>query len=676
MFTPSFVLIPAREVIPGKEIGLIAAWFTVSQVLAFVFPVLLTWGIEWCLGATKSRRKSLRRTGSKTPSQYHRSRNNSVATLAGVDYEKGISFVGGYKLGAVATGLSGLTAHMLAPITHLTVKLDDDEMRQIQATAMEHARQQGDPAVTSDLAKFRWSDFRPISDVSTYEHRSMSPHHHDRSRPSRSRSRNSSHRSPRLGSASPSGSPMPTPSAEYKFPGPNTPSAIDAVVASTADGSMQRSIDSHLSAQGSVTTANPVPVIIAQPPEAFEEQSRGRRSRTTYAQARESSHEDEIAVIEEVEEDLEKVPTAVNSRRHSGLLAPVESRRGSKISFDVKTKLAHEPAPDFGAKAAVVDKDYEQDEQTRRNSEAVQSVISSEGPKPDAVERLSLWLSDLITPTIYSVLFIVGLPLFFVLDIALPLFLAINLLTFIAAITIVPPKVRRFLHPILSCSIATVLIIWAFAAMKGIGLSTCLNRFYSVDAKYNVLWDPSGYKGPIPGAGDVLFSTLDAGIVALAVPMYRYRKELKENFCRMMVVLIPCAALSLFVWPLIAAKFGMDRVRSLAFAARFMSTPLAIELAGNIEADESITVILVVITGIVAAILKDHFFRLMRVDREDHLMIGITMGSTSGAIGASSLISTPRVMAVASLAFVLFGAILLIATAIPPIVTIVQQLAS
>ncbi|PWN35941.1 uncharacterized protein FA14DRAFT_114919, partial [Meira miltonrushii] len=447
MFTPSFILIPAREVIPGKEIGLLAAWFIVSQILAFVIPVLMNRGIQYSYDLVKGEKKAdnkaspspngpdgdnqLRRGSSATP--FRDLRRGSSATLLGVDYEKGMSFSGGQKLGAIATGLSGVTAHMIAPVTHV--------------------------------------------DIGSNANRNA-----------------------------------------------------------TAEGQ------------------------------------------------------------EEEEED--------------------------------------------------------------------------------AIERLASWFGDLITPTIYFIVFIVGIPLFFLKDFALPLFLGINLLTFIAAIAIVPPPIRRFLHPILSTSLATVLIIWAFAAMKGIGLMSCLNRFYSVDAKYSVLWDPKGYSGPVPGAGDILFSTLDAGIVALAVPMYRYRKELWQNLTRMLIVLFPCAALSLFFWNYIARLMGMDPIRSLAFSARFMSTPLAIELAGNVGADESITVILVVITGVIAAILKEQFFyKLMRVSRDDYLTVGLTMGSTSGAIGASSLISTPRTMAIASLSFVMFGAILLVCTAIPPIVDIVRQLA-
>lgn len=676
MFTPSFVLIPAREIIPGREIGLIAAWFTVSQVLAFVFPVLFNWFIDWTTGVPRKLSRRMKRTMSSTPSQFDTSRRASMATISGVDWEKGISFSGGVKLGPVATGLSGLTANIIAPISHLPMDVDADAWRQIESTAIEQARQQGDPAVTGLVDEahptFRYRDYSPKSDVSDFQH-----HHHHRpgqagrssSRQGRSKSRNRStsrnraephHRGSSKGLLAADDKDdsltTPVPMSSYRFPSPNHD--MDELEESLA---------------------------LAMPAPTHQPESRGRiaTSRRPLDENKQDGHG--IDVIEEGDED--PLATRVNSRNPSVPNIDVEARRPSKISFDVRAKDEAAALTRFStsmsgimerqqdSKASVVIQDKDDDGMGDEES-AMPSVSGACGNSGcDAIERLSSWISDLITPTIYGILFLVGIPLFFVLDFALPLFLGINILTFIAAITIVPAKIRRFLHPILSCSIATVLIIWAFAAMKGIGLKDCLNRFYSVDMRYTDIWSPNGYNGPVPGAGDFLFSTLDAGIVALAVPMYRYRKELKENFVRMMVVLTPCAALSLFFWNWIAALMGMDKIRSLAFTARFMSTPLAIELATNIGADESITVILVVITGIIAAILKDHFFKLMRVDREDYLVVGITMGSTAGAIGASSLISTPRVMAVASLSFVIFGSLLLVATAIPPIVDIVRMLA-
>lgn len=52
--------------------------------------------------------------------------------------------------------------------------------------------------------------------------------------------------------------------------------------------------------------------------------------------------------------------------------------------------------------------------------------------------------------------------------------------------------------------------------------------------------------------------------------------------------------------------------------------PLAIELVTATGGDDSLTVVLVVVTGIVAVLLKDHLFKLMRVSDNDTLTIGST----------------------------------------------------
>ncbi|CAD6934952.1 unnamed protein product [Tilletia laevis] len=116
-----------------------------------------------------------------------------------------------------------------------------------------------------------------------------------------------------------------------------------------------------------------------------------------------------------------------------------------------------------------------------RHNSVAESTMSC---GPDAVERLSDWFGDLITPAIYALLVIIGLPLYFVLNFSLPLILGLNLLIFIGAITVVPPKIRRFAHLILATSILTVLVIWALAAMKGNGLKETLLGSYQVGEKY------------------------------------------------------------------------------------------------------------------------------------------------------------------------------------------------
>jgi hypothetical protein len=631
MFTPSFILIPAREKIPGKEIGLLTAWFLVSQVIASVFPVLLNWAVAWCY-ATLSKLRRRRASGRATSTggvdlQPQRSRKSSNATVTAVDYGlKRTSLSGGtQKLGPVATGLSaGLKAALVAPMSHIRINLNEDERRQLQGVEIEKARQQGEPVGRTPSSREHLSaSGTPRSDVSTFDHpRPPRRSHHRRAQSPHPHSRSLSPRRLPTFQLPPINRPKAAVvvDADYRFPPPPSPSASEPMV--------------------SRTVSEPVPATPLSCPGEV---------KTTEVSPRSSLE------IQVVEEQPTQPATAVNTRPSS--FVPPSSNPEAALGSPVSIQGTLYGKDDGGSEGDDLEKAKQETRQGRplsRGNFDRHLTISTDATYsgPDAVERLADWIADFITPTIYFIAFLVGIPLWFLVDSALPLFLGINLLTFIAAITIVPIKVRRFFHPILTCSVATVLIIWPFGAMKSMSLKETL-QMYAVDAKYSELWSLDGYSGPVPGAGDILFSTLDAGIVALAVPMYRYRKDLAENFTRMMLVLSPCAALSLFFYPWIAHLIGMDSIRSLAFSARFMSTPLAIEMANNVGADESITVILVVVTGIVAAILKEPFFRLMRVSPDDHLCIGVSMGSVAGAIGASSLIARPRVMAIASLAFVL-----------------------
>lgn len=53
-----------------------------------------------------------------------------------------------------------------------------------------------------------------------------------------------------------------------------------------------------------------------------------------------------------------------------------------------------------------------------------------------------------------------------------------------------------------------------------------------------------------------------------------------------------------------------------------MIAPLAIELVSASGGDQGLTVVLVVTTGIVAVLLKDHLFKWMKVGEHDTLTIG------------------------------------------------------
>ncbi|KAL7414285.1 hypothetical protein BDY24DRAFT_386410 [Mrakia frigida] len=92
--------------------------------------------------------------------------------------------------------------------------------------------------------------------------------------------------------------------------------------------------------------------------------------------------------------------------------------------------------------------------------------------------------------------------------------------------------------------------------------------------------------------------------------------------------------------------------------------------------DESITVVLVVVTGILVVIFEKQILKCCRVKEDDFLAIGMLFGTTAGAIGAAGLHNSeqPRAAAIASLTFALFGTLILIAIGIPPVAMYIQKL--
>lgn len=118
----------------------------------------------------------------------------------------------------------------------------------------------------------------------------------------------------------------------------------------------------------------------------------------------------------------------------------------------------------------------------------------------------------------------------------------------------------------------------------------------------------------------------------------------------MLFLILPSAVLSIFVWPLGGLAFQLAPATALAFVGRFSSTPLAVAQVERIQGNDSIVVVIVVVTGIVTVILEPVILKIFRIKQTDFLAIGLLVGVTSGAIGATGLLNSgkPRAAAIAS----------------------------
>jgi putative effector of murein hydrolase len=649
LFTPAFISIPAREVLPGREVGIIAAFFMVTQVAGFVLPTLVC----------KAMDAVIRR--------YQARRNNAIANA---DTEKADPAddpkAGASKepsLGAIASGMKTVTRLSIAPISismsHKPTKetlASQARSEHVEHVQREQARQQG--IITIDSECVNMQSLRRLHE--RHQHRPHSQRSRSRTRPvihTRSISVLPTTRRPitppsRPLTAEADGAPVST-SGEAQTPAAQSIFSPNFSLARRPTWHGESPAQDRVPVLPSSIAPDEIEVMPVLESTQDEAAPPGSRQQT----------QDVIEVVRSM--------VMPESKPASPILA---ARKASAVTF------VNEAATEGGniEKDKIAgDKDEEKPVslRERRRSRRASAISNPADGEPDAIDRLADRIIKYFSPTVYLVAFFVGLPLFFASDHSLVLFLAVNVLTFWVAITLVPAKIRRFLHPILTTSAMTLLILWALGEIKGLSLKQTLLSHYNVDAKYDKLFAPAGYSGPVPGAADILSSLLDAGILALCVVLYRYRRDLAECGVRLVIGLLPSVIFTLFLCPALASLITLDQPRSLAFAGRFLSTPLAIELVETLEGDVNICVILVVVTGIIAALLKEPFFRLMGVDMDDHLTVGLAMGSTSGAIGASSLIARPRVMAVASLSFILFGALCLLLVAIPPVTTQMQLLA-
>lgn len=228
-------------------------------------------------------------------------------------------------------------------------------------------------------------------------------------------------------------------------------------------------------------------------------------------------------------------------------------------------------------------------------------------------QRWAAKLNPYLDTIVYLVIFLfIGLPIYYATSYAMPAQLTLTVLFYFLACSI-PPTYRRFLHPVLVASALTILGVWVLGAIRGDTLKEVLGS-YKRGAGYLAFWHNT--KGlSAPGAGDIFASILDASIVALALPMYNYRSELKRHFFAIVVPNVTLAVLTLFIYPPLCFSIGITPARSLSFAARSLTLALAIPATENLDGDVNTVAALAITSGILGALIGNRLLRLLRIPK-------------------------------------------------------------
>jgi putative effector of murein hydrolase len=226
-------------------------------------------------------------------------------------------------------------------------------------------------------------------------------------------------------------------------------------------------------------------------------------------------------------------------------------------------------------------------------------------------QRWAAFINQNFDRLTYLILFLfLGVPIYYVTGYAMPAQLTFNILAYFTALSL-PSRWRQFLHPVLVSSGITVLGIWILGLIRGDSLDTSLSA-YKTGTNYLELWHGKKHLKP-PGPGDLLVSALDASIVALALPMFSYRMELKRHFFAIVIPNVAVSIGSLFGYPMLCYAIGISASRSLAFAGRSLTLALATPAVKNLGGDANTVAALAIMSGILGALIGSRVLDWLKI---------------------------------------------------------------
>ncbi|KAJ4421913.1 hypothetical protein N0V82_003410 [Gnomoniopsis sp. IMI 355080] len=380
----------------------------------------------------------------------------------------------------------------------------------------------------------------------------------------------------------------------------------------------------------------------------------------------------QAARAEELGPPEDEIPVALAT---PGLQTPLEST-------DVSARTSNVALQDLAPPEQALGPSHGQASTAQINS-TPPDASASPPPLPQQTapppQRARLWAAvvqaHLDTVTYFCLFLFVGLPIYYTISYAMPLQLTFTVLMYFAALSL-PLKWKQVLHPVIVSALFTVLGIWVFGLIHRQSLTPILEE-YTTGLKYLQIWEHAATttSSTLPGAGDILSTTLDASIVSLALPMFQYRRELMQHFTAIVLPNLVLSIGSLYAYPSVCFAIGISATRSLAFASRSLTLALAIPATENLGGDRNTVAAVAIMSGIVGALIGSRVLTFLKIPEDDYVTRGVTLGANSSAVATALLLrSDPRAAALSSLSMSLFGTITVLFTSIPPVATTVKSL--
>lgn len=140
----------------------------------------------------------------------------------------------------------------------------------------------------------------------------------------------------------------------------------------------------------------------------------------------------------------------------------------------------------------------------------------------------------------------------------------------------------------------------------------------------------------------------------LALPLYEQIELLKQNFFAIAIGIISGMMAGLISILVLSAIFGINHELYISLLPKSVTTPIAMSISDELGGVVTITVSVVVITGIFGAMIGEWIFKIFSI--KNPIAQGTALGSTSHAVGTAKAIELGDIQAgMSSLAIAITG---------------------
>ena len=126
---------------------------------------------------------------------------------------------------------------------------------------------------------------------------------------------------------------------------------------------------------------------------------------------------------------------------------------------------------------------------------------------------------------------------------------------------------------------------------------------------------------------------LTPSTICLAVPLYQQVEQLKKNYKAVLAGILSGVLSSMVTVLVLALLFHFDHAAYVTFLPKSITTAIGMGVAKELGGYVSVTVVVIIITGVLGNIFAEKFLALLSI--REPVARGIAIGSASHAIGTA-----------------------------------------